>query len=1035
MFKKSLLLGFVWIMASFGLFAQDMIPSEALTGLEYRSVGPHRGGRVTAVTGVPGDMFTFYMGATGGGVWKTSDAGLSWDNISDGYFKTGSIGAISVAPSDDQVIYVGTGSSDPRGNVSPGVGMYKSLDGGDSWSHIGLPKAGQIAAIQIHPDNPNLVYVAVLGNIFGPNPERGIFRSQNGGETWEKVFFLSEKTGAIDLVMDTNNPRVLYAGMWTAQRKPWTFIDGSEEGGVYKSIDGGETWNRLKGGLPQGIVGRVGIAVSPVNSKRIWVLTEAQEETKGGLFRSEDGGKTFSRVNRNHELRQRAWYYTRIFADPQDENTCFVVNAGFFKSIDGGKSFARLRTPHGDNHALWINPQHSNIMIEGNDGGACVTLNGGKTWTTQYNQPTSEFYRLTIDNQFPYRLYGAQQDNSTLSVPSKFSGGDSPIGEWYQVGGGESGHIAVDPTNPDLIYAGNYIGQITRLDRSKGHSKDVVAYPQMHDGTAPRDIVYRFQWNAPIRISPHDPQVVYHCSQYVHRTKDGGRTWEVISPDLTTNKDEYHDIPGEPIQHDHTGVELYTTIFAFEESPKNQGELWAGSDDGRLHLSKDNGKKWDEITPAKIPLEGTINAIELSNHQDGRAFIAVYKYRENDFRPYIFRTNNYGKSWDLLTNGNNGIPADHFVRVVREDPVRKGLLYAGTEYGMYVSFNDGANWQPFQLNLPIVPITDMQIKNNDLVLATQGRSFWIMDDISPLRKLDASLLASAGDLVPPSPAYRSQLRNYFGTDAPDAAPTGALIYFYVKDTDQKVKLTIQDPFGKDRVVFSTKPDKSKKEKPLSVKAGLNRFSWNLRYEGPITQAGARFSLANTSGVKATPGMHKVKLQIGDLEKTSDLEVRIDPRWTQSQADLRAQYELSMQAKDLLTSCHAAIGDIRRIRKQIKQASGRLAEYEVTNTGFESQAKLFLKQLTEMEERLIQTKNESGQDPINYPPMLDDQMAYLYSIVNRQDDRPTDGAYKRYEDLKKIFNVEKAQLEAWKQKEVIKLNELLDTSGLKIIQGK
>lgn len=1032
--RNSLLFTFLLFIGVSALTAQDIMPTMAMQDLKYRFVGPSRGGRATAVCGVPGQPYTYYMGATGGGVWKTTDGGLSWDNISDGYFKTGSIGAIAVAPSDDNVIYVGTGSADPRGNVIAGLGMYKSEDAGESWTFIGLPKAGQIAKIIIHPQNPDQVLVAVLGNVFGPSEERGIYKTMDGGQNWEKVAYVDDHTGAIDLVMDANNTRILYAGFWTAERKPWTFVDGSESGGVYKSTDGGTTWNKIENGLPGGVNGRIGLAISPVNSKRIWVFVENEEETKGGLYRSDDGGTSFKRINRDHELRQRAWYYSRIYADPKDENTVYLLNVRMHKSIDGGKTFTTVPTPHSDNHALWINPDQTQIMIEGNDGGAAVTVNGGKSWSSLYNQPTSEFYRLTLDNQFPYRLYAAQQDNTTISVPSRAQNSISPESEWFTVGGGESGHIAVDPRNPNLIYAGNYIGQITRLDRDKGHSKDVVAYPQMHDGTAPRNIVYRFQWNAPIRISPHNPDVVYHCSQYVHRTQDGGRTWEVISPDLTTNKDDYQDIPGKPVQHDHTGVELYTTIFAFEESPLKAGELWAGSDDGRLHISRDNGENWQEITPKDLPKEGTINTIELSNHAAGRAFIAVYKYRENDFRPYIFMTNNYGKSWKLLTNGENGIPADHFVRVVREDPIRKGLLYAGTEFGMYISFDEGKHWQPFQQNLPVVSIADMQIKENDLVLATHGRAFWIMDDLSPLREMNGKLLEQSAFLFSPNTAYRTQLGNYRGAGAPDRAPSGALIHFYVNEEqkDLPVRIQIVDPFGKNRVTYATKPDRKNGERPLSAKAGLNRLEWNLRYEAPETQPGSRFSLANLSGVKATIGLHTVVMEIGEERYQKNFEVKPDPRWTQTQEDLQAQHELTVQVMGLLNTCHETIGEIRDLRSQINTIKKRLDKDGTTSTAFNDLSKAVLGQLDNLEKSLIQTQSESGQDPINYPPMLDDQMAYLYSIVNGQDDRPTDGAYQRFEDLKKEFQLHKMVFDKLCSDDLPKLNSQLNSAGFQII---
>ncbi|MDH3650972.1 MAG: glycosyl hydrolase, partial [Saprospiraceae bacterium] len=674
------------IALTFFLSAQDFeLDSDRMSGLSYRSIGPSRGGRVTTVCGIKDRIHQFYMGTTGGGVWLTEDAGTSWNNISDKHFRVGSIGSIAVAPSDPNLVYVGTGSACPRGNISMGNGVYKSTDGGSSWEHVGLDDAGMIGQIEVHPKNPDLVYAAVLGNPFGPNEMRGVFKSKDGGMTWEKTFFISENTGAVDLAMDLSNPNIVYAAMWTVERKPWTVIDGSEEGGIWKTKDGGEHWTRIKGGLPEGIVGRGGIAISPANPDRIWVIQEAKDEKKGGLYRSDDSGKTWSRINRDHNLRQRAWYYNHVTAHPTDENTLFIMNVRFHKSIDGGKNFETIRTPHGDNHALWINPDHPEIMVEGNDGGACVTLNGGKTWSTQYNQPTAEFYRVTVDDQFPYRVYGAQQDNSTISVPSRNEDALDPIANWQSVGGGESGHIAVDPRDPNHVYAGTYIGQIDRTEKDKGLRHDIMSYPQMHDGTPPRNIKYRFQWNAPIRISPHNPDIVYHCSQFVHKSTDQGNTWETISPDLTTNNDAHQDIPGGPVQHDHTGVELYGTIFAFEESPHAPGELWAGSDDGLLYISKDHGTNWKDITPKILPPEGTINCIELSPHAAGRALLAVYKYRDNDRRPFIFLTNNYGQDWKLLTPGTNGITNNHFTRVVREDPIRKGLIYVGTELGMFVS--------------------------------------------------------------------------------------------------------------------------------------------------------------------------------------------------------------------------------------------------------------------------------------------------------------------------------------------------------------
>ncbi len=992
---KSLRIGIILLFFGGGLDAQNRSLNASLKdGMEYRLVGPHRGGRVTAVCGVNDELHTFYMGSTGGGVWKTKDAGTTWNNISDKYFAAGSVGAVEVSQYDKNVIFVGMGSACPRGNVSIGNGMYKSEDAGASWKHMGLDKSGSIGKIQIHPRNVDLAYAAVLGNPFGPNRERGVYRTSDGGKNWEQVLFVNDSTGAVDLAMDPNNPRILYACMWTAERKPWTMIDGSPHGGVWKSTDGGDSWQKVKG-LPQGVVGRSGVAISPANSSRIWVIIEHVDEKKGGLYRSDDSGKSWKRINRSHNLRQRAWYYNHITADPQDENTVYIMNVRFHQSIDGGKNFRMISTPHGDNHALWINPKHPNIMIEGNDGGACVTLTGGQTWSSIYNQPTAEFYRLTVDDQYPYRLYGAQQDNSTISVPSRFDKTIDPRQNWYAIGGGESGHIAVHPQDPNIIYAGTYIGTITRKNLSTGHQRNIVAYPEMHDGTAPRDIKYRYQWNAPIRISPHNPDVVYHCSQYVHRSDDGGQTWETISGDLTTNKDQYQDIPGGPVQHDHTGVELYTTIFAFEESPQEAGYLWVGTDDGRVHLSKNDGADWVEITPPNMPLEGTVNMIELSPHDPGRAFIAVFKYRQNDFRPYIFRTDDYGQNWTSLSHSNNGIPDDHFVRVVREDPERKGLLYAGTEFGMFVSQNDGATWDTLQLNLPRTPITDMAVHQGDLVVATQGRSFWILDDLTPLREWNATIAEKGLHVFSSRTATRNQLRNFRGDVVPDRAPVGGIVQFFLKDkpdSSKVFKMYLKDESGTVRRTISNKGKIDK----IKLRQGLNRYAWDLKLEKPKVEKKAVFSLANTGGVKAPPGEYTFSLLLGKERDSTMMVVKPDPRWEQNADDLKAQYDLATKAKNKLEQCHRVIGDLRAVRNQLKSIQKRAAIKSIDS--LPDQLKNLASNIDTLEKELIQTKNESGQDPINFPSMIDDQIAYLYSVVNGQDDRPTEGTYQRFEDV-------------------------------------
>jgi photosystem II stability/assembly factor-like uncharacterized protein len=973
--------------------------SSHFEAMKYRNVGPARGGRSTAVAGIPSQPHTFFMGATGGGVWKTDDGGHTWNNITDGFITVGSIGSIRVALSDPNVIYVGTGSADPRGNVSIGKGMFKSTDGGKNWSAIGLEKGGQIGRIEIHPTNPDIVFAAVLGNPFGPNPERGVYRSKDGGKNWERVLFVNDKTGAMDLVMDPSNPRVLFAGMWQVQRKPWTLIDGGPDGGVYQSKDGGDTWKKVEGGLPTGVLGKIGIAVSPMNSNRVWVLVEAPDDAKGGLYRSEDGGVKFQRINGDRELRTRHWYYTHVFADPKDEETVYINNVSFWKSTDGGKSFSGIRVPHGDNHDLWINPNDTKIMIHSNDGGACITFNGGKTWSTEFNQPTSEMYRVEVDNAFPYRIYGCQQDNTGISVTSSPAGGSSYLQDWLIIGGGESGHVAVDPRDPNIIYSGNYTGILERYDRSKGHSRMVTHYPQLHDGLPLHKVKYRYQWNAPITISSHNPDVVYHASQYVHKTTDGGQTWEVVSPDLTLNKKEYQELPGGPVQIDYTGVENFNTIFALEESPLEQGVLWAGTDDGFVHVTMDGGKTWKNITPPGLPSLATVNSIDLSTFKKGKAYVAVQNYRLNDFKPYLFKTEDYGKTWTLITNG---IPADHFTRVVREDPNREGLLYAGTEFGMYVSLDDGKSWNAFQLNLPRVPITDLVIKNKDLVISTQGRSFWILDNLTPLHQWKQEMTGEKLTLFTPREAYRSQQGGFYGPGAPTPAPRGVQVFFYLNDKPDSastIKLEILDHQGAVRKTFSTKPDSKKQEQLLDVTKGLNRFNWDLTFAPPIITPGTFLAYGYEEGTVAPAGKHSVRISIGEKTFTQPITIKIDPRWTATESDLMAQYELAAKSLDELNRTHLAIRKIRSVRNQANDMVAR-AEKAGKGTTLKKLADDMNKKLTALEEELVQTKNKAGQDPINYPPQFDDQLDWLYLVVNNQDAKPTQGCYDLYNDLKK-----------------------------------
>ncbi|MFO7894790.1 MAG: hypothetical protein R6U63_13730 [Longimicrobiales bacterium] len=984
--------------------------------LEYRLIGPYRGGRVTAVDGVPSSPRTFFMGSTGGGVWKTVDAGESWQNVSDGWLEVASIGAVEVADADPSVLYVGTGSACIRGNVSTGRGVYRSRDGGRSWTFVGLPEAGLIGKVVTDPRDPDVVYVAALGHPFGPNPERGVYRSRDGGESWERVLFVSDSTGAVDLAIDPVNPRTIYAAMWRAERKPWTLIDGAREGGIYRSRDGGDSWTQLTAGLPEGPLGRIGLSVSASAPDRVWALVTA--EPGGGVFRSDDGGDSWTRTSRDRRLRTRGWYYAHITADPTDPNTVWVENAGFYRSIDGGETFHRRPVPHGDVHDLWIHPEDPDVMVVGNDGGAQVTLTGGESWSTMHNQPTAEMYRVEVDHQWPYRVYGAQQDNSTISVPSASVGALTPESEWYDVAGAESGHIAVHPEDPNTVYSGNYIGRIDRYDHRTGRSRNVILYPQMQDGVAPKNLKYRFQWNAPIEISPHNPDVVYHASNYVHRSRDGGMTWETLSADLTTDTEWQQELPGEPIQHDHTGVEVYNTVFALAESPITAGEIWAGSDDGLVHISRDDGATWTEITPRDMPEGGTVNVIEPSSHRPGRAYMAVYRYREDDWHPYIFRTDEWGERWRLLTDGN-GIPVDHPVRVVREDPEREGLLYAGTEFDLFISFDGGGYWQSFRQNLPVTPITDLAVHRGDLVVATQGRSFWILDDLSPVRQMSRAVEATVVDgvhLFAPRPAYQLNLRGFRGDRAPEPAPAGALIHFGVSDAVAEVdgvRLELLDETGEVVRVFAQDPDAAAEALDplehgvwtgeidrLDVKPGINRFIWDLQLPGPTVIEGSVMSLGYTGGMWASPGRYTVRLVAGDEVVEEPLEVRTDPRLEVEPGALQARFELTRAVRDKVTEVHDAIARLRSVRTQAAGIADRVRAGADTAAAraVRRAADSLAARLTPIEEALIQTRNEVGQDPLNFPPKLDNQLVYLYGHVNAAYGAPTAGSYERWEDL-------------------------------------
>ena len=989
-------------------YSQEISTEQLYESLEWKFAGPYRGGRSTAVSGVISKPYTFYMGTTGGGVWKTTDAGNNWKNISDGQITVGSIGAISVSESDENVIYVGTGSADPRGNISIGNGIYKSVDSGENWEFIGLPKAGLIGKIEIHPRNSDIVYVAALGNIFGPNAERGVYKTIDGGKNWEKVYFISNKTGARDVEINPDNENEILASFWTVQRKPWTLVDGSDEGGVFMSKDAGKSWKKLTEGLPKGLTGKIQVEYSPANSSRLWAMIQAQKEEEGGLYRSDDGGKTWSRINRDHKLRQRGWYYSHINADPVNENIIYASNTGFYKSVDGGKTFdERLYTQHGDNHGVWINPNDNKIMINCNDGGANVSLNGGETWSTQLNQPTPEFYRLTVDNQFPFRMYAGQQDNSTISVPSRGLPALTPFQNWFNAGGTECSDIAVHPTDPNIIYSTGYSGEFTYKNLATGEEYQRTPYVHLTEGTRQDDLKYRFQWNYPVFVSKYNPDNVYVGSNVVHVTSDKAVNWDIISPDLTRqllNEDEEKaDIPGGPIQNDATGVEVYSSIFALEESPHNEGEIWVGSDDGLIHITRDGGKSWVNITPEKIiPYQGTINKIELSSHEPGRAIVAVYNYRNNDFNPYIIVTNDYGESWKIISK-NNGIPSDHFVRAVAEDPARKGLLYAGTEFGAYVSFNDGKSWNSLQMNLPHVPITDMEVTQNDLAISTQGRGFWILDKINVLQ--DIHLIDDKPLLFTPEPALRTNLGG--GRRSGGIRFENDISFYLPRDYNvDEIELFIKDPSGnivvnfqeRTSYLFDVDYDEEK------VYAGTHTIYWDLEHEEPKIQKdfiSMYYSASRGNGPLAVPGTYTVELNVQGEVYSKPLEVRMDPRWKISAQDLEMQFNVSSEVVGLINESQEKLSEMRgivtQITKFISLTEGKDYHSEVKDLG-----NSIIESIKNVENNLYQDKIETSQDEINYPRKWTNHITHLYDRLTTDDQAPNDGMLDRVQELKSDY---------------------------------
>lgn len=971
-----------------GLAALQAVETDYLKVLEWRSIGPNRGGRVTAVTGHPTKEKVFYFGGTGSGVWQTTDGGNTWQNISDKFFKTGSVGAVAVSRSNPNVLYVGMGESCLRGDISHGDGVYKSCDGGKTWKHCGLTDTRHIARIVIHPDNSDIVYIAAFGHAFGPHKERGVFRSLDGGNTWKNILFRSEKAGAIDLIMEPGNPQVLYAASWEAQRYPWKFNSGGPGSGIFKTSDGGDSWKEISDnpGLPTGIKGRIGLTISAARPERVWAIIEAE---KKGIYRSEDGGENWALISSNPDMHQRPWYYHHIAADPKDADTLYVLNVQFWKSTDGGKTFSLIQVPHGDNHDLWIDPANPQRMIEGNDGGAIVTFDGAKTWSSLYNQPTAQFYHVTADNRVPYRVYGAQQDNSTISVPSRSNkGAIAAMDECYYVGGCESGYIAVHPVNPDIVYAGCYGGSITRYDHKIGQYKDISVWPENPIGWGAKDLKYRFQWTFPIMLSPHDPQILYTAANCVFRTTNEGRSWETISPDLTRRDVGKMEASGGPLTGDNTSVEYYCTIFALAESPLEKGLLWAGSDDGLVHISRDGGKNWQNVTPQNLPEWSLISIIEPSRFDPASAYLAAARYKSDDYRPYLYKTTDYGKTWKKITAG---IPDNDFTRVIRQDPNRKEILYAGTESGVYFSSDDGNNWHSLRLNLPVTPIHDMVIHNNDLVLATHGRSFWILDDLTLLYQAIEMKPGQSVFLFQPAKTYRFHGRNQ--------GVVGVNVNYYLKEKPKEketVTLTFLDAAGKVVKTFGQEPE-NKYDSPLTPKAGMNRFTWDMYYSSSREIKDAFYWGGGYIAPCAMPGTYKVRLTAGKEEIEKSFEIAPDPNFSISQDEYKQQFDFVTKIRDKVSETTDAIEEVRNIREQLRWIMDRTKKQPYFEK-IEKAAAEIAKKLQPIEDALIQHKAKAFQDLLSYPVRLNDKLGTLGWEVQISDGIPNKQAYELFDYL-------------------------------------
>ena len=1006
-------------------------PVSTYNTLKYRLIGPHRGGRAGTAVGVKHNPNLYYMGTAGGGVWKTKDGGSSWKCISDGYFG-GSIGAVAVSESDPNVIYVGEGEQTLRGNVSSGWGLWKSNDAGDTWEHIGLKGTEHIGRIRIHPTNPDLLYVAAIGNLWKPNQERGVYRSQDGGKTWDKILYESDKAGAVDLILDPNNPRIIYASTWQMKRNGYRMDSGGPGSKLWKSTDGGDNWKDITKmpGLPKGTLGIIGVTVSPQNSDRIWTIIEADN---GGVFRSDDGGKNWKKTSSNRSLRQRAWYYSRIYADTQDEDKVYVMNVSFWVSKDGGANFKSVRTPHGDHHDLWIDPNNNERMVVADDGGAQVSFDSGENWSTYHNQPTSQFYRVTTDNHFPYRIYGAQQDNSAIRINHRGQGGSIDEKDWESTAGGESAHLAPDPTNPDIVYGGTYKGYMMRKDHTTGQTRSTNVWPDNPAGSGAEVMKYRFNWNYPVAFSPHNPKKLYAGSNYLHVSYNEGQTWETISDDLTRNDPKTIESSGGPITQDNTGAEFYANIFALAESPQEEGVIWTGSDDGLIHVTRDGGKNWENVTPPGSPRLNMMNCIDVNPFVKGGAYVAATSYKFGDYTPYLYKTTDYGKTWTKITSGIDG---NHYTRAIRADKTRPGLLYAGTEWGMYVSFDDGKKWDKFQLNLPIVAIRDLHVRDNNLIAATHGRSFWIIDDLSPLHQLSDDIASADYHLYQPKPSYRMAQGGGWGSPntlrVGENHPNGVLFNYFIKEISDssKVSLEIKELSGASIRKFSNTGKKDK----LKVKKEGNRFVWDMRYEGFETFPGMVLYSSPNRGPKAPPGKYLATLTVDGKSMDQEFEIIKDPRMPNTDQDYANQFGYLMEVRDRVSEAHKAINDIRSVKEDIKYFQKKLGK-EAPYKEVLALAKALSTDMTVIENNIHMTKNQSRQDPLNYGIRINNRLAFLLADQQRGDYPPTDQAIQVKDEVSAELAKELEDLDQMLLERITEINKMGKDLGIQIISKR